>query len=102
MAKLQQILFEQKNLFMEAKKRLENARNDPPPFDTTVAVREMTLTNLKTRVANLAKAKNEAAQRFDGQIAIYQKDIARLENTIEKDKENLELKKKASRAKKKK
>lgn len=102
MATLQQILSEQQKFFAEAKARLEAARKKPPPVEAAVDIKEKMLTNLKTRVVNLDKAKDAAVQRFNGQIGTYKKDITRLEKDIEKYKKNLQQKKKTSRTKKRK
>lgn len=99
MATIEKMLAEQQKLFMEAKKRLEEARRKPPPLDAVVDVKGNTLTNLKTRVVNLVRAKDEAIERFDGQIATYQKDIARLEKEIERDKKGVGLEKKTAKKK---
>lgn len=99
MATLQQILSEQQKLFAEAKARLEAAHRKPPPVQAAVAVKEKALVNARTRIENLVRAKEDAIQRFNGQIAAYKQDVARLEKEIEQYKKNLGLEK--GKAKKK-
>lgn len=86
MATLNQVLAEQGKLIGEAKKNLEEAQRKPPTTSSPIAVREATVAELKDRVANLSAAKGDVVRHIDGQIAIYQKEIAVLEKQIEEDK----------------
>ena len=86
MATLQQILSEQVKLMNEASKTLEAAQRKPPVLGAPTAAKEATVAELKTRVANLVKAKAESARQFDEQVVAYQTEIAGLEKQIEEDK----------------
>jgi hypothetical protein len=86
MATLNQILAEQAKLIGEAKKALEAAQKKPPTTTAPIAVKEATLADLKSRVANLTAAKADSVRQIDEQIASYQSDISSLDKQIEEDK----------------
>jgi len=85
MATLKEILSEQVKLMAEAKKTLEVAQKKPPTTGPAAA-KEATVAELKSRVANLAKAKADAIKEFDAQLATYETEISALEKQIEEDK----------------
>jgi chaperonin cofactor prefoldin len=85
MATLKEILTEQVKLMAEAKKTLEAAQKRPPTTGP-VAAKEATVAELKSRVANLTKAKADAVREFDQQVATYNAEISALEKQIEEDK----------------
>jgi uncharacterized small protein (DUF1192 family) len=86
MATLNQMLAEQGKLIGEAKKKLEEAQKKPPTNSGSIAVKEVTVTELKGRVASLTAAKADTVRQIDEQIAGYQKEIASLEKQIEEEK----------------
>ncbi len=86
MATLNQILAEQAKLIGEAKSSLEAALKKPPTQAATIAAREATVAELKTRVANLTEAKATFTKHVDQQLAGYQAEISALEKLIEEDK----------------
>ncbi len=86
MATLNQILAEQAKLIGEAKSSLEAALKKPPTQAATIAAREATVAELKTRVANLTEAKAALNKQVDQQLAGYQTEISALEKLIEEDK----------------
>jgi phage I-like protein len=86
MATLQEILTEQVKLIAEASKTLEAAQKKPPAIIAPTAAKEATVAELKSRIANLAKAKAEAVRQFDDQMAAYQSEITALDKQIEEDK----------------
>ena len=89
MATLNQILAEQAKLIGEAKSSLEAALKKPPTQAATIAVRESTLAELKSRVANLTEAKAALNKQVDQQLAGYQTEISVLEKLIEEDKKRV-------------
>ena len=86
MATLNQILAEQAKVIGEARASLEAAFKKPPTQAATIAAREATVTELKTRVANLTEAKATFNKQVDQQLAGYQAEISALEKLIEEDK----------------
>jgi hypothetical protein len=88
MATLNQILAEQVKLIGEAKKTLEEAQKKPPASGGSIAVKEATVTELKSRVVNLTAARADAVRQIDEQIATYKMEIAVLEKQIEEDKKS--------------
>ena len=86
MATLNQILAEQAKVIGEARASLEAAFKKPPTQAATIAAREATVTDLKTRVANLTEAKATFNKQVDQQLAGYQAEISALEKLIEEDK----------------
>ena len=74
------------NVMGVAKAALEAAQKQPPTTAATIATRESTIVDLKTRMADLAEAKATIAARLDRQIAGYQAQVATLEKQIEEDK----------------
>ncbi|GMV51904.1 MAG: hypothetical protein NBKEAIPA_01112 [Nitrospirae bacterium] len=89
MATLNQILAEQTKLIGEAKSSLEAALKKPPTQAATIAAREATVAELKTRVANLTEAKATFNKQVDQQLAGYQVEISTLEKLIEEDKKRV-------------
>jgi phage I-like protein len=89
MATLNQILAEQMKLIGEAKNTLETAQKKPPPTTTPIAVKEATVAEIKSRVANLSATKADVVRQIDQQIASYQAEISVLEKQIEADKKQL-------------
>lgn len=89
MATLNQILAEQAKLIGEAKSSLETALKKPPTQAATIAARESTLAELKSRVANLTEAKAALNKQVDQQLAGYQTEISVLEKLIEEDKKRV-------------
>ena len=89
MATLNQIIAEQAKLIGEAKKTLETTQKKPPATTAPIAAKEATLAEIKSRVANLTSAKNEAIKQIDEQIATYQTEIVALEKQLEEDKKRL-------------
>ena len=69
MATLTQMLAEQAKLIGEAKSSLEAAFQKPPTQAATIAARESTVAELKSRVANLAEAKATITRQIDQQVA---------------------------------
>ena len=86
MATLNQILAEQAKLIGEAKSSLEAALKKPPTQAATIAAREATGAELKTRLAKLEEAKASFTRQIDQQLAGYQAEITSLEKLIEEDK----------------
>lgn len=86
MATLNQIVAEQAKVIGEARASLEAAFKKPPTQAATIAAREATVTELKTRVANLTEAKATFNKQVDQQLAGYQAEISALEKLIEEDK----------------
>lgn len=86
MATLNQIVAEQTKVIGEARASLEAAFKKPPTQTATIAAREATVTELKTRMSNLAEAKASFTRQIDQQLAVYQADITALEKLIEEDK----------------
>ena len=85
MATLDQFLSEQAKLLAEAKTALDGARKKPPSLATALDAEEATLTELKSRAAELLKAKTETVRQFDEQLAQVQSEIASLEKQIGED-----------------
>lgn len=85
MATLNQILAEQAKLIGEAKSSLEAAFKKPPTQAATIAARESTVAELKSRVVNLTEAKAAFTKQIDQQVAGYQSEIAALEKLIAED-----------------
>ena len=65
---------------------MEAALKKPPTQAATIAAREATVAELKTRLANLAEAKASFTRQIDQQHAGYQAEITSLEKLIEEDK----------------
>ena len=86
MANLDEILAEQVKLISGAKDSLQAANKEPPAPVATIAAREATVVELKTRTTNLAEAKATFTWQIDQQLAGYQAEIAALEKLIEEDK----------------
>ena len=86
MATLNQIVAEQTKVIGEARASLEAAFKKPPTQTATIAAREATVADLKTRLANLAEAKASFTRQIDQQLAGYQTEITSLEKLIEEDK----------------
>jgi len=86
MATLNQIVAEQTKVIGEARASLEAAFKKPPTQTATIAAREATVAELKTRLANLAEAKASFTRQIDQQLAGYQAEITSLEKLIEEDK----------------
>jgi uncharacterized coiled-coil protein SlyX len=86
MATLNQMVAEQTKVIGEARASLEAAFKKPPTQAATIAARETTVVELKTRVANLAEAKATFTRQIDHQLAGYQAEITALEKLIEEDK----------------
>jgi len=86
MATLNQILAEQGKLIGEAKKNLEKAQKKPPQTSDSIAIKEATVAELKTRVTGLTAAEADIVRQLDEQIAGYKKEIAALEKQIEEEK----------------
>jgi hypothetical protein len=86
MATLNQIVAEQAKVIGEARASLEAAFKKPPTQTATIAAREATVAELKTRMSNLAEAKASFTRQLDQQLAGYQAEIAALEKLIEEDK----------------
>lgn len=86
MATLNQIVTEQAKVIGEARASLEAAFKKPPTQAATIAAREATVAELKTRMSNLAEAKASFTRQVDQQIAGYQAEITALEKLIEEDK----------------
>ncbi|MBX3234572.1 MAG: hypothetical protein KF814_00350 [Nitrospiraceae bacterium] len=86
MPTLNQLVAEQVKIISGAKAALEAAQKQPPTTAATIATRESTIVDLKTRMADLAEAKATIAARLDRQIAGYQAQVATLEKQIEEDK----------------
>lgn len=61
----------------------------PPTQAATIAAREATVAELKTRVANLTEAKATFNKQVDQQLAGYQVEISTLEKLIEEDKKRV-------------
>ncbi len=86
MATLNQIVAEQAKVIGEARASLEAAFKKPPTQAATIAVREATVVELKTKLSNLAEAKALFNRQVDQQLAGYQAEITALEKLIEEDK----------------
>ena len=86
MATLNQIVAEQTKVIGEARASMEAAFKKPPTQAATIAAREATVAELKTRLANLAEAKASFTRQIDQQLAGYQAEITSLEKLIEEDK----------------
>ena len=86
MATLNQMVAEQTKVISEARASLEAAFKKPPTQAATIAAREATVAELKTRAASLAEAKATFTRQIDQQLAGYQAEIAALEKLIEEDK----------------
>ncbi|MBX3347002.1 MAG: hypothetical protein R3B11_13770 [Nitrospira sp.] len=86
MATLNQIVAEQAKVIGEARASLEAAFKKPPTQAATIAAREATVAELKTRMSNLAEAKASFTRQVDQQLAGYQAEISALEKLIEEDK----------------
>lgn len=86
MATLNQIMAEQTKVIGEARASMEAAFKKPPTQAATIAAREATVAELKTRLANLAEAKASFTRQIDQQLAGYQAEITSLEKLIEEDK----------------
>ncbi len=86
MATLNQMVAEQAKVIGEARASLETAFKKPPTQAATIAAREATVAELKTRAANLAEAKATFTRQIDQQLAGYQTEITALEKLIEEDK----------------
>lgn len=87
MATLNQIVAEQEKVISEARASLEAAFKKPPTQTATIAARDATVAELKTRVANLAEAKSSFNRQIDQQLAGYQAEITAMEKLIEEDME---------------
>ena len=85
MATLTQMLAEQAKLIGEAKSSLEAAFQKPPTQAATIAARESTVAELKSRVADLTEAKATITRQIDQQVAGYQSEITALEKLIAED-----------------
>ena len=86
MATLNQMVAEQAKVIGEARASLEAAFKKPPTQAATMAAREATVAELKTRAANLAEAKATFTRQIDQQLTGYQAEITALEKAIEEDK----------------
>ncbi len=86
MTTLNQIVAEQAKVIGEARASLEAAFKKPPTQAATIAAREATVAELKTRMSNLAEAKASFTRQVDQQLAGYQAEISALETLIEEDK----------------
>jgi len=86
MATLNEIVAEQAKVIGDARASLEAAFKRPPTQAATIAAREATVAELKTRVTNLIEAKATFTRQIDQQLAGYQAEIKALEKLIEEDK----------------
>ncbi|MCC6966855.1 MAG: hypothetical protein IT391_11330 [Nitrospira sp.] len=86
MATLNQMVAEQAKVIGEARASLEAAFKKPPTQTATIAAREATVVELKTRMSNLAEAKASFTRQIDQQLSGYQAEITALEKLIEEDK----------------
>jgi predicted RNase H-like nuclease (RuvC/YqgF family) len=89
MATIKEILSEQVKLLSEAKKTLEAGQRRPPSLTAPIAAKQATVAELKSRAANVSKAKADAVKEFDEQLESYKTEIAALEKQIEEDKKRL-------------
>jgi hypothetical protein len=81
------------DLVTNARAQLDTARGEPPAdIKAPIRQKEKTVAILKSRVENLAKAKEEAVLAFDAQINAYQADVKRLETEISEDGKILDIK----------
>lgn len=89
MPTVKDILSEQVKLLSEAKKTLEAGQRRPPSLTAPIEAKQATVAELKSRMANLTKAKADAVKEFDEQLETYKTEIAALEKQIEEDKKRL-------------
>ncbi len=86
MATLNQMVAEQAKVIGEARASLEAAFKKPPTQTATIAAREATVAELKTRMSNLAEVKASFTRQLDQQLSGYQAEISALEKLIEEHK----------------
>ena len=86
MATLNQMVADQAKVIGEARASLEAAFKKPPTQTATIAAREATVAELKTRMSNLAEVKASFTRQIDQQLSGYQAEISALEKLIEEDK----------------